>query len=533
VSSTPSTAGFVDGTVAHEPATCERGEAEGRVREGEGAMTSNGRRAIGAVLALVMLVAVAGAAAQEGSPPPASSGGALAGHLARRMTAASDSSEHFALYVPSSLDPSRDVPVLFVMDPRGRALHALKLFTEPAEALGWIVLSSYETVSDSTLEPNERAVGAMLEEAQRLFPVDTARLYFAGFSGTARLAWLFALELQGHAAGILGFAAGFPNALPPETFAPLRGGSFSFFGGAGVRGFNYEEVRELEPELEALGIPARIVDYPGGHAWAPREVAARGMAWLELRAIRAGLAPEDSVLVDSLLEVERREAHALDDAGDGTAALRAYRDLVEDFSGVRDVEADRERASHLIRSPEVRRRKAREEALRKEGLEYRRRLARVLAEAAREEPALSPDDLARRLDVDDLLRRTEGGDSLDAAAARRMLAAVEVQARYYVPKASLAAGRPDRALALLAVAARIAPEDPGVCLWRARALAAEGRDDEAFAAIRCALGDGLPSRLLSSDPYLAALRSDPRWAVLVGTATPDDSSGGRRRRGGA
>ena len=75
------------------------------------------------------------------------------------------------------------------MDPRGRALVPLSLFKDAAERLGYILLSSYNTVSDGAAEPNVRALDAMLQEAQEHFAVDERRIYLAGFSGTARMSW--------------------------------------------------------------------------------------------------------------------------------------------------------------------------------------------------------------------------------------------------------------------------------------------------------------------------------------------------------
>ena len=77
------------------------------------------------------------------------------------------------------------------MDPRGRALNPLGRFKDAAERLGYVLISSYNTLSDGVTEPNEAAVAAMIQDVQELVSVDTRRLYFAGFSGTARLSWVF------------------------------------------------------------------------------------------------------------------------------------------------------------------------------------------------------------------------------------------------------------------------------------------------------------------------------------------------------
>src|SRR5207248_1982499 len=79
-----------------------------------------------------------------------------------------------------------------------------------AARLGWIVMSSYNTLSDGPPEPNVAAVNAMLASAAG-WSIDTSRLYLAGFSGTARAALAFAVALRGHVAGVIaaGGAVGF------------------------------------------------------------------------------------------------------------------------------------------------------------------------------------------------------------------------------------------------------------------------------------------------------------------------------------
>src|SRR6266446_10869238 len=87
---------------------------------------------------------------------------AFPGLLEERVKSATDTSQTFALYLPPGYSTERRWPVLFVLDPRGRALLGLKRFQDGAARLGWVVLSSYNTLSDGPPEPNVAAVNAML-----------------------------------------------------------------------------------------------------------------------------------------------------------------------------------------------------------------------------------------------------------------------------------------------------------------------------------------------------------------------------------
>ncbi len=146
------------------------------------------------------------------SPRPAP--GQDSGRVTERVAGARDTSQTYALYLPPGYTTAHRWPVLFVLDPRGRAMLGLELFRAAAARLGWIVLSSYNTLSDGPPEPNVIALNAMLVSAQARLAIDTARLYLAGFSGTARAALEFAVELHGHVAGVIaaGGAVGFTTA---------------------------------------------------------------------------------------------------------------------------------------------------------------------------------------------------------------------------------------------------------------------------------------------------------------------------------
>ena len=77
-----------------------------------------------------------------------------AGRVIQRITARTDTAQRYALYLPSSFTRERQWPILFLLDPRGRALVPLQRFQPVAERLGYIAISSYNTLSDGPADPN-------------------------------------------------------------------------------------------------------------------------------------------------------------------------------------------------------------------------------------------------------------------------------------------------------------------------------------------------------------------------------------------
>jgi len=439
------------------------------------------------------------------------------GSITEEIPSRYDEGLRHAIYVPSNYTADRAHPLVLVMDARGAALVPLTRMVEAAERLGYVVISSYDTSSDDSIEPTARAVEAMIDDAQRLFNVDARRLYFVGFSGTARAAWVFARQLSDHTAGVIGFGAGLPSPTYLLTVAVNGPPQFAFYGGAGRLDFNYEELGELDLALDEHGFDHLIRFYEGGHGWPSEEVFTDAMEWMEVRAIRSGRSQRPERWIRELYTARLSRARALASRGDVIGAVDAYRSLIEGFDGLTSTdeargELDRHRRSDAYR--DARRTLS-------EQLEGRRAFDRLFgaflddARAASSPP--DPDDAIERLKLKDLLRRADRADDpADADAAERMLSSVFVRTSYYAPNELIERHDFEGALAYLDIAAVIQPEHPRVCLGRARTYAQLGRRDEAMEALACALdAEAVTPALVRDDPLLEPLHSEGGFEALL------------------
>jgi len=379
------------------------------------------------------------------------------GRLEEQVRSATDTSQTFALYYPPGYSTERRWPVLFVLDPRGRALLALKLFQDRAARLGWVILSSYNTLSDGPPEPNVDAVNAMLAWAQAHPSLDPTRLYLAGFSGTARAALGFAVALRGHVAGVIaaGGALGFTLGGPETAFA--RDSTFAYFGSAGTRDFNYEEVLALAERFRTTQVPFRLMPFEGPHSWPPAEVCGDALDWLELRAMLGGLRTMDSGWVRARLVGEMARAADLEGLGRWVEAARLDDAIARDYARWPEARDAAGRAAALRRSPVLAKYEAEVRRLAERDLRQGVELPKIFAWARsqREPPELEA--LAGKLRIAELQRTAERGDSLEAASARRLLARVFVNLAFYEPRAYLASGSLDRALRMFEAAVTIGP----------------------------------------------------------------------------
>jgi len=391
------------------------------------------------------------------------------GGVTDTVHAASDPTQTYALFLPSRYNATRRWPLLILMDPRGRALLPLKLFQAAAERYGYIVMSSYQTQSDGPIEPNDNAVNAILADAQARFSVDTHRFYFAGFSGTGRLAWYYAYSIPSNAGGVIEVGAGLPEPglLLRERIAKDSTAPFAVFLGVGSTDFNYEEVRALDAKLKVFGIRDHLEIFGGTHSWPPESVCTDAITWMQLQAMRDGRLAIDSPWVDSLFTDAARRADKLATV-DRYSAFILYQQLEHDFVGVHDITGVKLAAERFAGSESVKGTMTRLAMFTASEQSFHQREDSFFSDFAKNSQQRT-DKLRAILDLDALRdRAAQTKDTLDAAAAARLLSSVFVRASFYEPRRYLALGDTLTTLRLYGLAQTIHPEDAQLCAERDR-----------------------------------------------------------------
>lgn len=277
-----------------------------------------------------------------------------AGKIVDRVTCAADSTQSYALYLPSSYSSGRAWPVILAFDAGGRGRAPVEQFEAVAEKSGYIVAGSYNA-RNGPLDVSFTAAQAMMHDVTSRFHVDSKHMYAAGLSGGARFALELALTTNKFA-GVIASSAGFLRPDPPRSVP------FLIFGTAGTDDFNNLEMRQLDRYLTS---PHRVAIFSGTHTWLPSDLAIEAMAWMETRTIRddrvlaaptkqeiAQQAAEEKQTreLDRLLEERRypalrerlialsRQAKAPADSEDRRLARRLLRGIIASSRGNSDPE---------------------------------------------------------------------------------------------------------------------------------------------------------------------------------------------------
>ena len=359
--------------------------------------------ALGLIVALLQAVPAAGQPAR--------------GALVEHVSCPSDPSQTYALYLPSTYQPNRNWPLLLVFDPGGRAARAADVFREAAERFGWIVAAS-ENSRNGPWEPTLRAVNAMWPALLGGYAVDEHRVYAAGHSGGATVAWMVAMQ-TGQIAGVI--VSGQPNPQSEQS----KGKRFAWFGMAGHTDFNLMEAKKIDEQLTRTASAHRMEFFDGGHQWPPTDLIVRAMGWMEIVAMHEGRRTRDPDLARTILGEDMTRARSLEERGLLTEAWRSYAAIASTFPGVIDV-TEAERRHQALEADERLKsaRKIEDRADRRER-EQGIALGRVLTRLTGDDVPLV-DELRSRLNLESLSKAAHG-EGYDADSATRSLALVRIQ----------------------------------------------------------------------------------------------------------
>jgi len=157
------------------------------------------------------------------------------GTLIPKVVTIANPEQSYALYIPKSYSATRLSPIIYAFDPGANGGRPVELMKDSAERYGYIVAGSNNSRNGSWKIEAE-AAQAMLKDTEKKLSIDGRRVYFAGFSGGARVAARLA-QICKCTAGVILNGAGFQ----PETSASPET-RFAVFAAVGTYDFNYGEM---------------------------------------------------------------------------------------------------------------------------------------------------------------------------------------------------------------------------------------------------------------------------------------------------
>jgi len=450
------------------------------------------------------------------------------GVVIQHLACSLDPGQSYALYLPSGYTDKTAWPILYCFDPGAQGRAPVEAFKDGAEKLGYIVAGSNNSRNGPTAV-STAAINAIWRDTHARFNVNDNRIYAAGFSGGARVACQFGYALPGKIAGVIACGAGFPTNITPSRSTP-----FVVFATVGTADFNYPELIQLARALDSAGIPNKLRVFDGPHQWAPKDLAAEAIEWMQLEAMKSGRLQKDNSFIDLVFAREAAQARTYESSAKPYDAYLAYERLVKDFNGVKDVTEFMKKASDLKNSKEVK------QGLRQQKEDIDKQIARereleLLKSRAFGRAAADPGNSAADAGVNgsteasqdraaalaDLkrtiasLRKKSEEASPDRDVLRRVLQGFFVEC-YETASSLIQAKNYALAAANLEVAAEVRPDGRGLFFDLACAYSRLKEKNKALAALKKAVDNGYADlHSLESDPDLDFIRAEPEFQRIL------------------
>ena len=412
------------------------------------------------------------------------------------------------MYLPSAYTPAKRWPIIYFFDPGGRGRRPVELYKDIAETYGFILAGSYNSRNFSS--DQGKAVNAIWQDTHSRLAIDEHRSYASGFSGGARVAGAMALSgPTGQVAGVIAHGAGYPSNRTAKDDLP-------YFFAVGDQDFNWPEVINIRREREGQGSPYRVRVYSGRHQWAPAAVMEEAMQYMNLKAMQAGHLAADEAFIDRLLEKTRAEAAEAGTRKDAIAHLNAYRSLVSDFNGLRDVKEAAEKLTALQQSEALKAALKSERQQMSEQLKLEQELSPKIGAFANGSAA---DSTGLRIEIRQQLGALSDQAKHSKNETKRLISSRAFSGIFAGAigdgQQQLAVRHFEKAEAYFDLMRQVS-DDPWPVLLLADTHAASGNRKLAIKDLQEAVRRGLKDRaVIESDPQLQGLKNEPEFQKLV------------------
>ncbi|TMM53158.1 alpha/beta hydrolase [Maribacter algarum] len=228
--------------------------------------------------------------------------------------------ENFALYLPTSFDPSKKWPIVFVFDMKGRGKQVLSMLRQAAEEQEYVLAASNNINDSITLSKNILISSRMFSTVYSILPIKKNRSYTAGFSGGARLASLMPTFVK-KIKGVISCGSAVAN----EAVLSSKN-KFHFIGIVGNEDYNFLSMKNNQKVLDKLKFPNQLFVFDGGKKWPESSYLAKAMEIFTLSAMNSGIEPRNDAFISNTYKTNLGEVSALLTSG---KALRADKRLTE------------------------------------------------------------------------------------------------------------------------------------------------------------------------------------------------------------
>jgi dienelactone hydrolase len=254
------------------------------------------------------------------------------GQVLEKVVCKHDTSQSYALYLPSGYVPEKTYPVVFAFDPHGTGKLPLSNYKELAEKYQFILAGSNNSKNGTSWEEVQKIATTFFNDVQVRCSVNAQRIYLLGFSGGARIANGITID-NGSITGAIccGAAAPANNTSNPRS-------NYFFMAIAGNADFNYTEIRKYD-KVELAGHPVKhaLLVFDGKHEWPPLATMDEAFLWMELNEMRKNAVYKNDSLVNEAIQVASKQLETFMKKKQLLEAYECCRKTINFYDGLTDL----------------------------------------------------------------------------------------------------------------------------------------------------------------------------------------------------
>ncbi len=413
----------------------------------------------------------------------------------------------YSLFLPSNYKIDRNWPVIYCFDPKSDGKLPLTLLKNVAEKYGYILIGSNNSKNGLQQTEMSHIIEILFEDTKKKIAIDPKRVYYAGFSGGARVACLIANSYK-NAAGVIACSGAVDPADANTTY--------NLIGIAGNIDMNYLEMRRLETSLKNWPGRNIFLSFDGIHHWPPKETLEQAVTIMEIFAMKDKLIGLNDTLIKNFVNKNIGGAEQLEAAKSPDSLMKAYYMLgntLKITNGLADSSKIAATLNNISRDQLLTGYLEKEKKILLNEMEKQQVFAKSINESPTEWWIKELNDIKNS--------ENKAQNRLEKSYAKRLLAFVSLLSYSYVNNA-LAQQNWNAAEKFLKIYGLADPENPDYLYFLCCYYANTYRPEDAVNSLRTAIKFGFndQSKLLY-DPMLDNLRNMQAFMELINPKAPN------------
>lgn len=264
------------------------------------------------------------------------------------VTCKADSTQSYALYLPSNYSPEKKYPVVYLLDPHAKGALAVSKYKALADKYNYILAGSNNSKNGNSWEETQYITSKLFADVSTRLSINTSRVYLAGFSGGARIANTITM-LNGAINSAICCGASAPLMNPTNVRS-----DYCILGIAGNSDFNYVEMKRYHMvDIAGHNLKHFLMTFDGKHEWPDENTMDKAFWWLELNDMRKNNIPKNDSLIAQHLSPLLNQLNDDIKTNKKAEAYFLCKEIINFYEGVSDIQVVYDRYAYLHTTPEI------------------------------------------------------------------------------------------------------------------------------------------------------------------------------------